>query len=331
LLVLVAHIVGIGLKETDRGATFPAALGILGVVIFFVHTSLVLLLSLERLPVAGWRAAVSFYLRRLFRLYPLSVLTVLTVLVLRIPADPFLPFQSLSVQEIIANLALIQNITGSRNATVPLWSLPWEVQMYAVLPLVFFAVRSRRLAILAFVVGIAVAANIVGVWNGYRYTRALQYVPCFMAVSMAYVHLSRVRLRLPAIAWPLVLMVVAFVYGASGVGWPLHPIRYPEWCTCALLGFLIPRFHDMEDNLLSRAAKHVSTYSYGIYLFHMPSMWVGFTVLSAYGPIVAVVVTLVMTGLLSVTMYHLVEQPMINMGKRVAVRFERFTYEENRA
>lgn len=322
MFVLAAHIIGIGFKTTENGVTFPAALGILGVVIFFVHTSLVLLLSLERIPAVGWRAASSFYVRRLFRLYPLSILTVLSVLMLRIPADPFLPFQPLTTYDTFANLALIQNITGSRNATVPLWSLPWEVQMYAVLPLVFLVAKARRLALLTILVGIAVVANIVGLMNGYHHTRALQYVPCFMAGALAYVQLSRVHRRLPAITWPLALIVVAFVYSAPGVGWPIRAIRYTEWLTCAILGFLIPRFTDMEENALSRIAKHISTYSYGIYLFHMPSMWVGFTVLAAYGPIVSVTATIVLTGLTSIVLYHVVEQPMITMGKRLAVRLE---------
>lgn len=56
-----------------------------GVLIFFVHTSLVLLLSLERLDVTGWRLFAVFYTRRLFRIYPLSMLTVAAMVAFRIP------------------------------------------------------------------------------------------------------------------------------------------------------------------------------------------------------------------------------------------------------
>ena len=55
-----------------------------GVLLFFVHTSLVLMLSLDR-EMEGARSSrsriyLAFLVRRFFRIYPLSVVTVLFVL-----------------------------------------------------------------------------------------------------------------------------------------------------------------------------------------------------------------------------------------------------------
>src|ERR1017187_99512 len=61
--------------------------GQLGVITFFVHTSMVLMLSLERAKLQGTALFGSFYLRRFFRLYPLSVFSVVRLL---LPA-PLLP------------------------------------------------------------------------------------------------------------------------------------------------------------------------------------------------------------------------------------------------
>src|ERR1035441_1228406 len=51
---------------------FTSQIGHAGVLAFFVHTSLVLMYSLERLNRTAGRVGLRFYLRRFFRIYPLS-------------------------------------------------------------------------------------------------------------------------------------------------------------------------------------------------------------------------------------------------------------------
>jgi peptidoglycan/LPS O-acetylase OafA/YrhL len=118
-----------------------AALGMFGVLIFFVHTSLVLMLSMERTG----PQPLGFYIRRIFCIYPLSIITVLAVLVFRVPCDSWGTIWSYpSLKTVLLNLALMQNLNGSPSVLAPLWSLSLEIQMYVLLPLLFILVRSVK-------------------------------------------------------------------------------------------------------------------------------------------------------------------------------------------
>src|SRR4051812_14701021 len=137
--VLAFHLM---LSQHVQGVSW---LGRLGVLAFFVHTSVVLLNSLERTgQERGWIG--TFYLRRAFRIYPLSVATVCLVLAIGIPS--MVPVAGL-VQAyarpgwltIATNLLLVQNLAGQPDVASVLWTLPLEVQMYAVLPLCWLAAR----------------------------------------------------------------------------------------------------------------------------------------------------------------------------------------------
>ena len=123
LLVAFSHFVPTCLRWSDHG------MGRLGVMVFFVHTSLVLMMSMERSVAAKVNSVRTFYLRRAFRIYPLSILTVLAVTCMHIPADPFHAFQHPSGVELLSNIALTQNLTSVRSLVGPLWSLPWEVHL----------------------------------------------------------------------------------------------------------------------------------------------------------------------------------------------------------
>src|SRR5271168_3671117 len=63
-----------------------ANLGIFGVLLFFVHTSLVLMHSMRRSGLNGIDLAKEFYIRRFFRIYPLSIVTILAAVALHLHA-----------------------------------------------------------------------------------------------------------------------------------------------------------------------------------------------------------------------------------------------------
>jgi peptidoglycan/LPS O-acetylase OafA/YrhL len=113
--------------------------GIFGVLLFFVHTSLVLMYSMQRSHLTGLALVRDFYIRRFFRIYPLSILAVLTAVALHLHADGrgLTTGQHPGPIELVSNLLLIQNLTNSNSIVGPLWSLPLEIQMYLFLPFIF--------------------------------------------------------------------------------------------------------------------------------------------------------------------------------------------------
>ena len=137
----------------DRtGATFHPYdfyLGRIGVLFFFVHTSLVLMYSLARMSSHPDCLFARFYVRRAFRIYRLSIAAVLASLLLQIPPLPWEPIGVRSLPGIASNLALTMNLTYTPPILGPLWSLPLEVQMYLVLPLLFVVIRRGGVAVVA--------------------------------------------------------------------------------------------------------------------------------------------------------------------------------------
>src|ERR1700741_5259738 len=124
LLGLASHVY---VFVTGKQVPVNHRMGQLGVELFFVHTSLVLMQSLDRPRLTGSALFKQFYIQRLFRIYPLSIVFVSCIY--------FFGPEQWSTLELFSNLTLTQNLTYSKVMSDPLWSLPLEVQMYIALPL----------------------------------------------------------------------------------------------------------------------------------------------------------------------------------------------------
>jgi peptidoglycan/LPS O-acetylase OafA/YrhL len=316
LVVLVAHCLPASPPQQ--------AAGHYAVLIFFVHTALVLLLSLERQPGASGLAR-RFYIQRAFRIYPLSVLCVLASLAFRIswPEPVFTPRSGLSIA---ANLLLVQNFLREvRSISAPMWSLPFEVQMYAVLPAIFWFLRRRgmRGAIglaavsLAVPVAEALARPLPGRW-------ITIYFPCFIGGALAYCGYGS-RRWLPWWLWPVVVAAFGIVYWVTGQTVPC------EWLACMALGLLVPVFQQAPANALSKAAGLVARYSYGIYLSHVPMLWLCFQRLPAFSMAARWLSFAALMCIVPVALYHLLEEPMIRAGKALSFRAFPQTVNEPRA
>ncbi len=93
-----------------------------------------------------------------------------------------------------------------------------------------------------------------------------------------------------------------------------------DWAFCAITGLAVPLFAQIKSRWINPITKRVAQYSYGIYLSHVPILWICFTKLHLGNVAVAAGACTLLTALASFTLYHCVEKPGIGVGKHLSTR-----------
>jgi peptidoglycan/LPS O-acetylase OafA/YrhL len=323
LLVFITHLYGI---YTGKGVKwdFFWHLGQLGVLMFFVHTCLVLMWSLERSGLNGWRVFAPFYLRRTLRLYPLSVVCVLIAYCIDARWSPV---------NLWPNLTLTQNLFFADKPIIPptltpLWSLPLEVQMYIVLPILFLVLRNQSMKLLAFFWTVSIPMALLQPGWGERF-EIFKYAPCFLGGVIAW-HLMRARdtARFAGWLWPLSIAAASLAWlTATQTYLPLHIAGFG-----LCLGLAIPLFREIPWSKVKTASRITARYSYSIYLSHFPIMVYVFSdprdprfkiirqlpSMKHLSRTIHFALFLLLSVLAPLVLYHLIEKPGIRLGHKLA-------------
>jgi peptidoglycan/LPS O-acetylase OafA/YrhL len=256
-------------------------------------------------------AAGPFYVRRMFRIYPLSVAIVLLFALLQrvahVPID---------TGKLLSNLFLVQNLTGDASFPRPLWSLPYEVQMYLVLPVLYRVTGTRRpVAWAGLVYGGSLFAALALPSHSLA-SKLMLYVPCFLPGVLAFA-LSRQwqECRSPVPLFGLIVIGgVVGVPAAVAAGVPEMPLL---WVLCLAIGLAIPGRRQLDNALAVRGSHLVAKYSYGIYITHVLAL--GAIDGLVPGPaVVQWAAMLVLLPGLAYTCYHGIEKHGIALGARLA-------------
>jgi len=282
-------------------------IGLFGVLLFFVHTSLVLMHSMQRSRLSGSALFKDFYLRRFFRIYPLSVLAVLIAVALHLHADG----RGLSYGprpaplELISNLLLVQNLASANSIIGPLWSLPLEVQMYLVLPFLFLW-RKRSVW---WLLGLWAVCGLLGHFPqtvpALAWFSLLIFVPNFLPGIIAFTVPE--KRTIPAWLWPPFILLLSFIFLWT-------PTRRAGAELCLLLGLAIPRFKEITFRPVQIVAHRIATYSYGIYLGHSFFIWFALTIYHSW------ILFWLMWLIIPAVLYHGLERPAIELSRRFAQR-----------
>jgi len=307
------------------------------------------MLSMGRLKTRGRGELYRrFTIRRGFRIYPLSILCVVVVTALRIPSTSWSTSYTWPGWEALAsNILLVQNVSQTASVNCVLWSLPFEIQMYALLPALFLWLVNgwswrRGMALSAMAVLIASSEYLMrphGFDGEFLITR---YFPCFVSGVIAWKVMDRRNAaKWPGWIWVVGLLAIVLLYrgvdalrvygpGAfnpfaphglrqdHGIWWPEFLDLPRDWLFCAGVGALIPMFREVRQKWLKSTSKLIAKYSYGIYLFHVP---VFYLFLSKWKTSIVALDLAITVGVLAIVValaYRLIEDPFIRMGKRLA-------------
>jgi peptidoglycan/LPS O-acetylase OafA/YrhL len=286
-------------------------MGSFGVGLFFVHTALVLMWSLERRP-----NTLDFYLRRIARIYPLAIVAVLFVVLTHAPVatykpnDIFFHYLAPTHKQLGTHLLLVQNLFSDNFILYPMWSLPIEVQMYLLLPVVFFYLR-KNMSLWPLLLFWMLAAAFAHKCFGFGVVNLAVSIPYFLPGIMAYVGFCRRKAVLPGWSFVLALAIIVW-FGGHSHDWQ------PAWFPCLALGLILPSFRQLRESFLTKACWQIARYSYGMYLLHPFSLVLAFYLCRNFPWPVQFGVLFGSLALLSVAAFHLIEAPFMMLGAKVA-------------
>jgi peptidoglycan/LPS O-acetylase OafA/YrhL len=310
----------------------PALFGKLGVIIFFVHSGIVNMLSIERHvhKHGEHRLFRAFMTRRCFRIYPLSIFVVSAVFLTKLPVSHLDSFTTTIGQharaEFVPSLLLVQNFVRFDQILGPLWSLPYEVQIYCFFPIIYLALRrftSAKSLVFAWAFLAAVdhvlAPHIAKHGSVGRFVTIpdmLFYFLLFLAGLYAYKEMQTSRRVVRFWALPILLAAVCFLWSLS---YDNNKCLFVSFC----LGLALPYVQSCKIGAVNRICGWVAKYSYGIYLLHHPAIWLGFVRFGHFPIAAQASIFLLATFGGSVLVYHALEHPMIVVGNKAAAAISR--------
>src|SRR5262249_15517396 len=263
---------------------------------------------------------------RVFRIYPLAAVTIFFALALRIPPHFEATYEVPSVAVVLQNLLLVQNLFQSPEIVGPMWSLPFEVQMYLLLPFIYFGARRVKthfgviaLILIGFVVWY-IDAHMARAW---QYTPLLVYAPWFFMGIAAYSGFKIVKPSVPSGCFGLLLLFLIAVPSLAQYFIGDYRTGWASWGSGVIFALAMPFTHEIKSEMLRRCTHMIATYSYSIYLSHVPIMWFAFQQLSSFSSWLQIGFFLVMMVVAPIVLYHVVEAPFIRFGARAAERLAR--------
>jgi peptidoglycan/LPS O-acetylase OafA/YrhL len=282
--------------------------GWVGVDLFFVISGYLITGQLLR---AGLGGLPSFYLRRAARILP-ALSLVLIAYVLLPPINQGDVAGAAPAALFVSNLSHAGEISMKLGPSLEhTWSLAQEEQFYAVWPLLLLGLlllrpRGRTLAA---VLALATVGALYLNWRHGRYADPIQHSGPLLAGCMLAAAGCRCDIR--HVGWGGLGLLAIFLYAYSGG-------HYADWeIVSTVAATLIVAGSEHLLFLFERPFQWIGTYSYGIYLWHLPLLYLLSSTLGGGWRLFA----LVLTPVVAMVSYHAFELPARRLARRPRLAF----------
>lgn len=333
--VLLSHsfpLTGSGADPVHR-VIGTLTLGDLAVDLFFVASGFLVTASLLKR-----QSGVDFVWARFLRIYPAFWLMLLLLVFVLGPLFTTLPLPSYFAQSsIYVHLTKAATIFLRAATTLPgvfttnplpnavngsLWTMPYEVRMYAILAVTWLLlrgwsdrIRALKIAVIVYALlaaGYLVAEqfSLIGQFPRLHQLARLSFM--FFSGATFYVLRARIRLR-AALFWPLLLLLLLSV-GQRHLFFVLYhgSIAYLLLYLAYVPSGLIRRYNAMGD------------YSYGFYIYAFPVQQAVAALLPGVSVLEMVLIALPVVLLLSALSWHLLEKRVLTLKEQYAQRTRRW-------
>jgi len=325
-LVLAQHI-GEQVPSPAVAGFLALAPGVAGVVLFFLVSGYVIPLSVR----AGFDAR-SFALRRLLRIYPL-LLAALALVALggwTGALGHWADLREAGAGRWLANLLLVQDFVAAKPILGVTWTLIFELAWYGLFALALCLWKARAADMLAAIVPLALLGlAAVSLLSGFRIPLGR---PGLIHAAVLGYQAYRLRVgecRPATFGWSLAAFV-AVTWLTAGISFGLftHPHLtvwqvIGPWMLALGLFLAVTMAGPLRRSaVLNRGAiPGAGAASYSVYLLHP----IAIVAVLQHGPVgmgpgASVTSFLVLTGLLALAGYQLVERPGIAVGRRLTAR-----------
>src|SRR5919199_917550 len=268
-------------------------LGKFGVVIFFLTSGFIIPFSLER---GG--SARKFWISRFFRLYPLYWTSLAFVVMLEIIGIPSVPpvFRSNLLRNFLVNITMFQDFVGVPPAIGVYATLTLELVFYITCTILFlFKLHTKSYMWAWGVFGLTVFGTVL-----YRYyskvvtkRQLVQLLVAVVCVAIAGTYINYVLYKKEAEHFTFLAVMAPWTAGYA---------------------FFLGAF-TFRNMIFPQVFSWLGKISYSVYLMH--PVILGVTPNLSYRPL-KLVVMLACTLILASATYNLIEQPLIELGRKLS-------------